>query len=80
MELVIENSAESTTKSREENKRDLMKKQIDLLYEAAGSGSESTSLGCYQRFLAIVMILSIGSIGTIIYGLPFYEKIPDYQC
>lgn len=83
MELVIEMESVKSSNphvSKEEREKLKLRRQIDLLYEAAGCGSETTSLGCYQRMLAVVMILSISTIGTVVYGLPFFEKIPLYQC
>ena len=36
--------------------------------------------GRYQYFVTITLTLGFMSGGFIVYGLPFLEKYPDYEC
>ena len=36
--------------------------------------------GLYQCIICLVLILAFMSKGWIIYGLPYLEKFPEYEC
>lgn len=57
-----------------------MKYETEHLYEMAGCGSHFTWLGRYQILIAFIMLLIMNNANIFFYGLPFYEKIPEYQC
>lgn len=54
--------------------------QIETLIYMAGAGSKKEGLGIYQKKVALVMIMTINTIGFFFYGLSFWERIPEYQC
>ena len=53
---------------------------IEQLYEQAGCGSATTSLGCYQYIALILIIGTINTGGYFFYGLAYYELIPKFKC